>query len=149
MQSSDPLITSLQEWIEVFMRRSMRNFLQYTRESGLSMSQIGALFHIHRHGSSAVSDLGDHLGVTNAAVSQMLERMVQQKLIERSEDPNDRRVKKIVLTDLGRKTLMESVHARQAWLIDLADSMSASEQEQVQAALTLLVEKARRPQETE
>ena len=62
------------------MHRSMRHFLRYARESGLSMSQFGALFHIHRRGSSGVTDLGDHLGVTSAAASQMLDRLVQQGL---------------------------------------------------------------------
>ena len=142
MQSSDPLIASLQEWIEVFMRRSMRNFIQYTRESGLSMSQVGALFHIHNHGSSAVSDLGDHLGISNPAASQMIERMVQLGLIERTEDPDDRRAKKIVLTERGCKTLQESIHARQAWLVEVSQALSEAEKAQVIPALRLLIEKS-------
>jgi len=142
MLSDDPFIATLKELIEVFMRRSMRNFLQYARESGLSMSQIGALFHIHRHGSTAVSDLGEHLGVTSGAASQMLERMVQQDLIQRTEDPHDRRAKKIVLTDQGRQTLLESIHARQAWLFELADALTEAEKEQVNAALQILIEKS-------
>ena len=88
------------------------------------MSQFGALFHLHRMGSSGVTDLGDHLGVTSAAASQMLDRLVQQGLILRSEDPNDRRVKQIVLTDKGHQVLQESIRARQGWLDDLAETLS-------------------------
>ena len=98
MSKSDPFISTLHRWMEISMHRSMHNFLRFTRESGLSMSQIRALFHLNRKGSSGVSDLGDHLGVTSAASSQLLERLVQQNLILRTEDPNDRRVKQIVLT---------------------------------------------------
>ena len=141
MPLDDSFITTLQKWVEVSQRRSMRGFLRYARESGLSMSQLGALFHIHRLGSSGVTDLGDHLGVTSAAVSQMLERLVQQGLILRSEDPNDRRVKQIILTDKGRQVLKESVQARQGWVDNLAESLSAIEKQQIQAALGILIDK--------
>jgi DNA-binding MarR family transcriptional regulator len=141
MTDTDPFIATLHQWTEVSMRRSMRNFLRYARESGLSMSQFGVLFHLSRKRSSGVTDLGDHLGVTSAAASQMLERLVQQGLILRSEDPHDRRVKQIVLTDKGSQVLEEGIRARQDWLVDLADTLSAIEKEQITAALNLLVGK--------
>jgi DNA-binding MarR family transcriptional regulator len=141
MQSVDPFVNTLGEWIEVFMRRSMHNFICYSKEKGLSMSQIGALFRIFR-GKSSVSDISDNLGVTSAAASQMLERLVQQGLILRKEDPNDRRVRQIVLTDKGRQILQESIAARQGWLENLSLTLSDSQREQVTAALNILIEKA-------
>lgn len=142
MSSDDPFVATLKNWIEVSMRRSMRNFLHYARESGLSMSQLGALFHINRMGSSGVTGLGDHLGVTSAAASQMLERLVQQDLILRTEDPNDRRVKQIVLTDKGCQILGKGIRARQGWLDELAESLSPVEKTQITAALKILVDRA-------
>jgi DNA-binding MarR family transcriptional regulator len=142
MSNTDPFVSTLHHWIEVFMRRSMRNFIRYARESGLSMSQISALFHLQRMGSTGVTDLGDHLGVTSAAVSQMLERLVQQGLILRSENPSDRRVKQIVLTEKGLQIFQESIRARQGWLDDLVEILSADEKEQITAALNILIDKA-------
>jgi DNA-binding MarR family transcriptional regulator len=142
MQSSNQFVATLHKWIEIFMRRSMRSFILYSKESGLSMSQIGALFQVHRRGTCGVSDIGDGLGITSAAASQMLDRMVQQGLIERSEDPHDRRVKQIILTEKGREILLESIHARQGWLDDLAAMMTPKEQEQIVAALRIMIEKA-------
>ena len=136
----DPLTITLQEWIGAFMRNSMRSFILYSKENGLSMSQIGALFQIN-HGRSNVSDLGDGLGITNAAASQMLERLVQQELILRSEDSQDRRVKHLVLTDKGCRIMQESVQARQGWLVDLVAILSADEKEQIAAALKVLIDK--------
>jgi len=143
MPPADPFVVALQNWIEVSMRRSMRNFLRYARESGLSMSQLGALFHIHRMGRSGVTDLGDHLGVTSAAASQMLERLVQQGLILRTEDPDDRRVKRIVLTERGSQTLGDGIRARQGWLDDLAETLSPTEKAQITESLNILIDKAR------
>jgi len=97
----DPFVATLEEWIKVSRHRMMRNFIDYARRSGLSMSHIGALFHLHHEGTCGVTELGNHLDVSSAAASQMLERLVQQDLIQRTEDPDDRRVKQIVLTDKG------------------------------------------------
>ncbi len=132
----------LEKLLETFMRRSMHNFILTAKERGLSMSQIGALFAIHRKGSCGVSDIGDHLGITAAATSQMLNRLVEQDLIERTEDPVDRRLKRIVLTPAGAQTLQDSVRARQNWLHRLAVTLTPDEQDHVSASLQLLLEKA-------
>ena len=141
MQEADPFVAVLREWIHVFMGRSMHGFVRYSKGTGLSMSQLDAMFHLHHTGSVGVKDLGDHLGVSIAAASQMLERLVQQHLILRSEDPTDRRVKKLVLTERGIQTIQESIHSREAWLDDLSKMLSADEKAQVVAALHTLIEK--------
>jgi DNA-binding MarR family transcriptional regulator len=141
MPEVDPLVSTLELWIDVFMRRSMQNLIHYARKSGLSMSQLGTLYHLSRMGSSGVSDIGDHLGVTSAAASMMLDRLVQQDLIERSEDPRDRRVKQVVLTGRGRRVLEESTRTRKAWLNDLAKTLSDPEKATITEALDLLVER--------
>lgn len=141
MQPADPTLLTLTKWIEVVMRRSMSSFICYAKENGLSMSQIGALFHIF-HGKSSVSDIGDFLGVTNAASSQLLERLVQQGLVLRTEDPNDRRFKRINLTDEGRDVICESIAARQGWMEKLVATLDDAQRQQISAALTVLIEKA-------
>ena len=140
MAHSDALALKLQEWIGDFMRRSMRSLILYSKKNGLSMSQIGALFQIN-HGRNNVSDLGEGLGITTAAASQMLERLVRQKLILRTEDSQDRRVKQLVLTDKGCRIMQESVRARQGWLDDLVSRLSAGQKEQIAAAVKILIKK--------
>jgi DNA-binding MarR family transcriptional regulator len=141
MTSAEQFVPTLEKWIELFMRHSMHNFIRYSRESGISMSQIGVLFHIHRIGCIGITDLGEDMGVTSAAASQISERLVQQGLIQRSEDPQDRRVRQIVLTEQGRQMLQESIHARQEWLNDLAENLSTDEKEQIMTAFNILIDK--------
>jgi DNA-binding MarR family transcriptional regulator len=143
MSQADPFVVALQKWLGVSMHRSFRHLLCYARESGLSMSQLGALFHIHRMGHSGVTDLGEHLGVTSPAASQMLDRLVEQGLILRTEDPSDRRAKQIVLTEEGLRVLEQSMPARQMWLQELAAALSDSEKASVTEALALITERAR------
>ena len=76
------------------------------------------------------------------AASQLLERLVQQGLVVRSEDPNHRRVRQIALSTQGKGVLQEGFQARQKWLEDLVKLMSPDEQEQVIAALKIMLEKA-------
>jgi DNA-binding MarR family transcriptional regulator len=142
MPVPDPFGDTLKMWVEVFFRRSMRDLILYAKEHSLSMSQISALFHIRRKGASGVSCIGDELGITSAAASQMLERLVQQGLISRSEDQNDRRLKQILLTAKGGQTLQNLALARQKWLEELTALMSPEEKELVTAALTILLDKA-------
>ena len=62
-------------------------------ETGLSFSQINILMRLLHGGNTGVSEVGSQLGVTNAAASQAVDRLVQLGLIERTEDPDDRRAK--------------------------------------------------------
>ncbi len=143
MRQPSPFLSNIQEWMEVFMHHSMRNFLLFAKETGVSMPQIGAMFHIRQRGACGVSAVGDELGVTSAAASQMLDRLVQQKLIERSEDPSDRRNKQIVLTEKGHALLQQSVRARQDWLRELDGLLTPAESELVNQALEILIIKTR------
>jgi DNA-binding MarR family transcriptional regulator len=134
----------MQEAFGIFRQRLMGNLFVFTKERGLTIAQFGALLHIYHKGGCGVSDIGSELGVTNSAASQMLERLVQLKLIIRSEDPSDRRVKQIVLTDKGRQILQEGNLTNKNWLEDLAKNMTTEEQEQVRKSLVILIEKAKR-----
>jgi DNA-binding MarR family transcriptional regulator len=143
MTEINPLVSTLQEAFGIFRRQMMRNLFVYAKDNGLTMPQFGAMFHIFHSGGCGVSDIGNDLGITNSAASQMLERLVQIKLINRSEDPADRRGKLVVLTDRGREILVKGSLANQKWLEELAQSMTPEEQVQVRQAITILIEKAR------
>jgi DNA-binding MarR family transcriptional regulator len=142
--SSDHLTDILRLWAEVFMHRSMRDFHRFTRESGVSMSQLNALFRIYHGGACGISDIGEHLGVTNAASSQMIDRLVQLDLLQRSEDPLDRRNKCLALTDKGHAIIAESIEARRRWLQDLTTTLTPDQQEAIASALTTLTQAAQR-----
>jgi DNA-binding MarR family transcriptional regulator len=139
-----PLVSTFLDWIELFMHRSMRGFVRYARERGLSMSQVAALFQLSHRGSLAVTEIGGGLGVSNAAASQLLDRLVQQELVTRTENPQDRREKQLILTEKGYNILLESTRTRETWLERLAAMLTPEEQEKVEEALEILIEKMNR-----
>ncbi len=136
---SPPLAETLHEWLRVTMRFSMRHFMRFAKENNYSIPQLNALFRIRHKGVCGVSDLGEEMGVTNAAASQLLDKLVQQGLATRSEDPQDRRNKLITLTEAGLRVSEQSMQARQGWLDQLAERLTPEEQSDVQAALQVLI----------
>lgn len=142
--SAEPFAATLRRWIDVSMRHSMRNFIGFARQSGLSMSHLGAMFYLHRCGSCGVTEIGDHLGVTGGAASQMIDRLVGQGLVLRAVDPEDRRVKRIELTEQGERALREGIRARQSWVDDLASMLSDDEKKTAMQTLELLIDSVER-----
>jgi len=143
MAHLDDFASTFREWTKLFMHRSMHGYLNYVREKGLSMSSIGTLHHLRRTGHVGVSDLGEHLGVSSPAASQMLDRLVDDGLITRVEDPTDRRMKRITLAETGRRILEESMDAQLSWIKELGNRFSDQEKEQLTAAMRLMIKKAR------
>ncbi len=143
MSSRNPFYSIFHEWMELFMHRSMHGYIHYAREKNLSMSMIGTLFHLGHRDHAGVTDLGEHLGVSSAAASQMLEHLVEEGLIKRTEDPDDRRMKKISLTEKGYQVMKDSVSARLGWLEELTESFSDKEKVQITIAMELIINKAK------
>ena len=132
----------LRQWSEVFMGRSMRDFSAFMRNSGLSMPQVSLLYRLYYRGQCGVTDIADHLAVTSPAASQMVERLVQQGLLERNEDPSDRRAKQVALSPAGRELMKESIEARVRWMAELTTVLSRDEQATIVAALDALTSAA-------
>ena len=139
MQIDKNLITALNEWAVIQNRKDFGTLMSSIKEEGLSMSQVNALFHLKYKGPGTVSGIAEKLGVTNAATSQMLEGLVSRKFISRIEDPDDRRVKKISVTDKGLKFLNRGMEERNIWLKALASIIPRERKQEVLNAVTLLI----------
>jgi DNA-binding MarR family transcriptional regulator len=137
----------IHEWTEVYMHRSMRDFKRFMEETGLSFSHVNILMRLFHGGISGVSEVGEQLGITNAAASQTVDRLVQMGLIQRTEDPQDRRAKCLELTSEGRALVEKGINVRSKWIENLTDNLNAEEQEMITSALILLTEAVHKDQE--
>ena len=143
MASGDDFFTIFREWAMIVTHRSNRGHFHYARENGLSRSMLGTLFRLYHKKNVSVTGLSDHLGVSSAAASQMLERLVEDGLIQRVEDPDDRRMKKITLTERGDRVVKGLIQAQTSWIKDLAKEFTADERSQIIAAMQLMIEKTK------
>jgi DNA-binding MarR family transcriptional regulator len=131
-------------WFATFARRSLEDFHAFTREAGLTMPQMNVLMRLYYHGPCETSGLMDTMLSTKAAVSQMVERMVQQGLVQRGEMPGDRRARQVSLTPKGRATMTASIAARESWLKEIGQALTPAQKAEIAHALHLLAAAATR-----
>lgn len=65
--------------------------------------QTELLYILSRTKDMTIKDIAAAMYITSSAATQMVENLVGQGLLERIDDPNDRRVVKVRLTPAGKK----------------------------------------------
>jgi len=125
--------------MDTFVQRSMRESARYLKASGFSMPQFFLLMHLYRHDQCGISDLSAHMEITNAATSQLVDKLVQAGLLEREEDPNDRRAKQVTLSPKGREFIAQGIQERYRWMEELEENLTSDEKAKIAEALTMMV----------
>ncbi len=138
------LIQTLRQFMDIAMHRSMRERSHFARATGLSMPAFGILMQLHYRGDCGISDISERFDITAPAASQMVDKLVQGGLIERTENPNDRRGKQITLSPKGRSMIETGTRERYRWVDQLVKGLNPFEREKVYEALSILNEAARK-----
>ena len=141
--SQTPFSQSIRAWMDTFMHRSMRSWHLFARSTGLSMPQFNILMQLNHTGNCAVGDIGDRFDITNAAASQLVDKLVHSGLIQREEDPHDRRAKLLNLTEKGRELIQQGIEERYRWVDQLAAKLTTEERAKITEALNIMAQAAR------
>lgn len=141
------MIEVLNQFAGLTMHINMIYNMQFMQEHDLSFTHLNSLLLIYRAGCTNIHCLADHLGVTKAAVSQMVDRLVESGLISREEDPIDRRSKLICLSEKGQSLVQEAFQTRRRWVPDLAASLTAVQEQQACQIFEIINEKLKEIQE--
>ncbi|HSJ54540.1 MAG TPA: MarR family transcriptional regulator [Anaerolineae bacterium] len=115
----------------------------------LTISQLKALVLLEHHGSLAVSELARLLNVGNPAASILVQQLVDQALVERSEDARDRRRTLVRLTGYGAELIGGRRRQTEEKLLRWLVRLSEAEQAGLVRGLSALVQVARAEQEQE
>ena len=142
MNDEPELTKILLDWSGMFMRLSMRDFVQYSRTHGLSLAQMNVLMHLYYRGPLEVTQFVELLQISPPAASQLVERLVISNFVLRTESPNDRRIRMVSLTETGRKMVEESVSTREQWLESLMTSLTDQQKRAIADMLKTLTENA-------
>jgi DNA-binding MarR family transcriptional regulator len=70
-------------------------------DSNLTMRQLKVVIFLSCQDSASGQDLAGHLGVGLGTVTGIVDRLVAHGLVDRREDPHDRRVRRVGLTPAG------------------------------------------------
>ena len=133
---------AIRSWMDVFMHRSLRGWGLFAKSTGLSMPQFSVLMQLHHKGVCGVSDISERFDITNAAASQLVDKLVQSGFIKREEDPQDRRAKLLNLTDKGKELIQQGIEERYRWVDQLAERLTVEERVQVSEALNTMTRAA-------
>ncbi|MFT4086965.1 MAG: MarR family transcriptional regulator [Gordonia sp. (in: high G+C Gram-positive bacteria)] len=110
-------------------------------ESDLTISQIRMLFILVRQPSPiSVHELAEHIGLSLAATGRGADRLVTLGLVDRREDPSDRRVKRLSLTADGSRLIEQQCRFRTEDAADLLTDMPHDVRDRLAAALGEAVE---------
>jgi DNA-binding MarR family transcriptional regulator len=126
------------------MRTVFRKIKVRLREHGghsdLTPSQVSVLLRLENDGPATVSSLARAEGMRPQSMSAIVTPLQEAGLVRGAPDPSDGRQTLMSLTPKFLKSLQEGRAARQDWLTAIiAEKLSVQEQEQLQAALELLV----------
>ena len=116
--------------------------LAESTEGELGMAQVQLLLLIARPNHKfKVTDVAQYLGVTNAAASRAIDRLVQRGLIERVTEPEDRRAVDLRTTAASRALLARFTEARDRELGRLLEGYPAEKLEEAAALMDELTER--------
>jgi len=81
-------------------------------ELRLGFTQLAALYVLADGSATTVGDLADVLGRSPSATSRLVDGLVKRRLVERREEPEDRRQRLVALTQRGQALLRSVDRAR-------------------------------------
>ena len=142
MVSTSQFIQTIRQFLDFAMHHSMRERAHFAKATGLSMPQFGILMQLNYRHNCGVSDLSERFDITSAAASQLVDKLVQSGLIQREEDPRDRRAKRLNLTEKGRQLIQQGIEERYRWVDQLARKLTQEERNKVSEALAILTRAA-------
>lgn len=125
--------------IEAFLpliKGSQAEVMAVTAELDLSLSQLRILFELERTGRDlAVNDLAERISLSMAAAGRAVDALFRSGLLSRREDENDRRIKRIGLTDRGRSIIAEIMRLRHQTAERFVQALNAEERADLEKAV--------------
>jgi len=112
--------------VEAPLRRRLREQFRGSLPRFDLMAQLD-----RQPGGMKMRELSRRLMVTGGNVTGLTDRLVAEGLVERHEDPVDRRACTVQLTMEGRRQFRAMARAHEAWVAELFGGLSAAQQKQL------------------
>jgi DNA-binding MarR family transcriptional regulator len=97
-----------------------------------SLARFDLMAQLERQsGGMKMRELSRRLMVTGGNVTGLTDRLVAEGLVERHDDPADRRACTVQLTADGRRQFRAMARAHEAWVTELFGGLSAAQQAQL------------------
>ena len=131
--------TSYLQQVLVSLRRIIRatdlQSKRLVRECGLTLPQVMVLRAIDALGDVTVRCISEHVSLSQATVTTILDRLESRGLVERVRSRTDKRVVNARLTEQGQDTLRSAPALLHEQFIERFEALAPGEQTQVLSAL--------------
>ena len=126
---------ALRVWLRLLtctqlIERRVRTRLRERFATTLPRFDLMAQLERHPEGLK-MSELSRLLMVTGGNVTAIVDQLEKEGLVERVDEPADRRAFRINLTRAGEKTFVEMARAHEEWVVELLAGMTRREQEEL------------------
>jgi DNA-binding MarR family transcriptional regulator len=129
------------ELVEMLFKisRLMKAEMSYTNNlTHLSVLQIQTLMFIHKNKRTSMSGIADNFRIEMPSATSLINKLCDQKLAARFEDPSDRRLVRITLTDEGKTLLEQAMRERRIKLEKILSYLSEKEKSDLSSILISL-----------
>jgi DNA-binding MarR family transcriptional regulator len=92
--------------------------------TGLSPTASAVLYRLHAEGPVRLTALAASVEVSQPSMTQLIQRLERKGLVARQTDPDDRRAALVVVTDGGRRLVLEREHGVRERLRELLTILS-------------------------
>jgi DNA-binding MarR family transcriptional regulator len=129
-------ITELQRKID---RARRQNELDVWMNLPITIAQLKSMFFISNQGKTNLMNLAAALRVTPTNTTGIIDRLVKQGLVSRTENTDDRRMLALCLTDKGEELIARLREKRRGYMKDVLAYMSIDELVNLEQGLTSMV----------
>lgn len=125
---SDDLFGALDELFTRLMNAGDSESIDALIELDLSFSQVRVLFVLaQRDAAIPINEVAEELRLSVAATGRNIDQLVNMGLVDRREDERDRRVKRVSLSEAGRKVTTNHIECKRGQLRDFASRVPEPE----------------------
>ena len=101
----EEVLRAFKDFRAAVLRDPMRSTIKFLHTNNVSFGAIAALMTLRERGDQSISHLSREIGLSLAATSQLVGRLVNDGLVVRSEHAEDRRSKHVKLAAKGEALL--------------------------------------------
>lgn len=139
--STDALAGDLMRFLSHVMKGEQGELFELVAELDLTMAQMRGMFVLNAADHElALTELAPRMGLSVAAAGRSVDGLVHRELVARSEDPADRRIKRLSVTDAGHAALRRIAEARFIGLLRFVETLGEVERAALAGALTKVLE---------
>jgi DNA-binding MarR family transcriptional regulator len=137
----DTLTEDVGTFLLHLMKASSSNFFRAMAEHELSLTQIKVLYHLEDQDEteSSIKALADQFAMSLAAMSRSVDALHQRGFVERREDEDDRRMKRVRISPTGAELVGRLTEMRLSQLNDFLSTLTDAQRKRLAAAIEPIV----------